>query len=113
MSLRLSYTVLAPFYDLVSTREYRGLDRKLAMGIGGRRNPDEIGRAEWLKLSAELQIGERVLLDLVASVAQRVLDTLASWTREFRDAYGDQPILQTLPTATSKRARRVLRSLSA
>lgn len=106
-------TQLAPFYDLVSTREYRGLDRKLAMGIGGRQNPDEIGRAEWVKLSAELQIGERVLLDLVAGVAQRALDTLAIWTREFRDAYGDQPILQTLPASTSKRARRVLRSLSA
>lgn len=106
-------TQLAPFYDLVSTREYNGLDRKLAMGVGGRQNPDEIGRADWIKLSGELRIGERVLLDLVRDVAQRSLDALASWTREFRDAYGNQPILQTLPTATTKRARRVLRSLDA
>jgi hypothetical protein len=83
------------------------------MGIGGRRNPDEIGRAEWIKLSVELRIGERVLFDLVRDVAQRSLDALAIWTREFRHAYGNQPLLQTLPTATTKRARRVLRSLDA
>jgi serine/threonine-protein kinase HipA len=104
---------LAPFYDLVSTREYKGLDRKLAMGVGGRQNPDEIGRAEWKKLSGDLRIGERVLSDLVRDIAQRSLDTLAIWTREFRGAYGKLPILQTLPTATTKRARRVLRSLDA
>jgi serine/threonine-protein kinase HipA len=104
---------LAPFYDLVSTREYKRLDRKLAMGVGGRQNPDEIGRAEWIALSRELRIGERVVLDRVGDVAQRSLDSLAGWTREFRDAHGKQPILQTLPAAITRRARRVLRALGA
>ena len=104
---------LAPLYDLVSTREYKRLDRKLAMGVGGRQNPDEIGRAEWIKLSGELRIGERVVLDMVGDVAQRSLDALPGWTREFRDSYGNQPILQTLPSAIAKRARRVLRALEA
>lgn len=104
---------LAPLYDLVSTREYKQLDRKLAMGVGGRQNPDEIGRTEWVKLSEELRIGQRVVLDVVREVAQRSLDGLPGWTREFRDSYGNQPILQTLPRAITKRARRVLRSLAA
>jgi len=104
---------LAPLYDLVSTRQYKRLDRKLAMGVGGRQNPDEIGRAEWIKLSGELRISERVVIDMVGDVAQRSLDALAGWTREFRDSYGNQPILQTLPAAITKRARRVLRSLEA
>lgn len=104
---------LAPFYDLVSTREYKAIDRKLAMGVGGRQNPDEIGRAEWTCASTELQIGERVVRDLVRGVAQRTLDMIGEWTRAFREAHGDQAILQTLPGATSKRARRVLRSLGA
>jgi serine/threonine-protein kinase HipA len=104
---------LSPFYDLVSTREYKRLDRKLAMGVGGRQNPDQIGRAQWIELSRELRIGERVVLDLVGGVAQRALDALGGWTREFRDAHGKQPILQTLPAAITKRARRVLRALGA
>ena len=104
---------LAPLYDLVSTREYERLDRKLAMGVGGRQNPDEIGRAEWIKLSEELRIGQRVTLALIRDVAQRSLDALKDWTREFRGSYGDQPILQTLPAAITRRARRVLRSLDA
>lgn len=103
---------LAPFYDLVSTREYKRLDRKLAMGVASRQNPDEIGRAEWTNLSRELRISERVVIEMVRDVAQRSLDSLAPWTREFRDTYGNQPILQTLPTAITRRARRVLRSLS-
>jgi len=104
---------LAPIYDLVSTREYKRLDRKLAMRVGGRQNPDEIGRAEWIKLSEELQIGQRVVLDWVRDVAQGSLDALAGWSREFRGKYGEQSILQTLPAAITRRARRVLRSLSA
>ena len=95
----------------MSTREYKSLDRKLAMGVGGRQNPDEIGRAQWLQLSQELQIRERVMLELVGGVAQRTLDALSEWTREFRDSHGDQPVLQTLPAAITRRARRVLRSL--
>jgi serine/threonine-protein kinase HipA len=104
---------LAPLYDLVSTREYKRLDRKLAMGVGGRQNPDEIERPEWLGLSEELRIGQRTVLDLVRGVAQQSLDALPGWTREFRDSYGDQPILQTLPRAITRRARRVLRALDA
>jgi serine/threonine-protein kinase HipA len=106
-------TELAPFYDLVSTREYKGLDRKLAMGIGGRQNPDEIGRAQWIASSADLRIGERVILDLVSDVAQRSLDVLPDFVREFRELHGKHPILQTLPAATAKRARRVLRVVAA
>lgn len=104
---------LAPLYDLVSTRQYRGLDRKLAMGVGGRRNPDEIGHAQWAKLGEELRISERVVIEIVGKVAQRSLDALAGWTREFRDSYGEQPILQVLPASIGKRARRVLRALEA
>lgn len=104
---------LAPLYDLVSTREYKRLDRKLAMGVGGRQNPDEIGRAEWIKLGEELRIGARVVLDLVGGVAQRTLDALPGFRREFRDAHGDSSVLQTLPAAIGRRARRVLRSLEA
>jgi serine/threonine-protein kinase HipA len=104
---------LAPLYDLVSTREYKTLDRKLAMGVGGRQNPDEIGRAQWADLGRELRISERITIDIVKHVAQRTLEVLTGWKRAFRDSYGDQPILQTLPAAITKRARRVLRSLDA
>lgn len=105
-------TRLAPLYDLVSTREYRSVDRALAMGIGGRQNPDEIGRNEWQKLGQELSIGEKVLLRLVADVADGVLALLPGWSREFRENYGDQPVLQRLPSAIERRARRVLRGLA-
>lgn len=104
---------LAPFYDLVSTRDYKALDRKMAMTVGGRHNPDEIGRAEWIELSRTLEISERVVFDFVRSVAQRSLDRMPGWKQAFREAHGEQAVLQTLPAATMKRARRILRSLDA
>jgi serine/threonine-protein kinase HipA len=35
---------LAPLYDLVSTAVYPGLDRKMAMSIGGEYRPDYVRR---------------------------------------------------------------------
>ncbi len=107
-----SGTELAPFYDLVSTRAYPSLDRKLAMSVGGRHNPDEIGRAEWSALSEDVGLGERVVLELVRALTQRTLDELASWTRAFREAHGAHPILDTVPRAITRRARRLLRALA-
>jgi hypothetical protein len=81
------------------------------MGCGGRRNPDEIGRAQWQGLAKTLRIGERFVLDLVADTAQRALDVLPHWKKQFKDENGAQSILETVPTAIAKRARRVLASV--
>jgi serine/threonine-protein kinase HipA len=102
---------LAPFYDLVSTRYYERLDRDLAAGVGGRRNPDEIGRAEWAALAEELGIGARLVKDLARGVAERCAGAVSACARDFRERYGDHPILQRLPRAIEARARRALRAI--
>jgi serine/threonine-protein kinase HipA len=104
---------LAPFYDLVSTREYSSLDRRLAMSVGGRRNADEVGRAQWQALASELEMRDRVVLELVVRTLDRVDDALPKWTRAFRDLYGDLPILQTLPARIAKQLRRLRRAIEA
>jgi len=104
---------LAPFYDLVSTRHYPGIDRQMAMSIGGTRNPDELGRARWVRLAKELEIGAGVLVDIVVTISERCLEAQRSWTAEFRARYGEQPILQTLPRAITTRARRLRKAIEA
>lgn len=47
---------LAPFYDLVCTRAYEGIDRNLAMAIGGRFDPDIIGSEQLKHLANDIQI---------------------------------------------------------
>ena len=102
---------VAPFYDLVSTREYASLDRLLAMSVGGRRNADELGREQWSALAADLDMRPRVVIDIVGRTLEAISAALPSWTTEFRSKYGDQPILQTLPGRIEKHVRRLLRAL--
>lgn len=101
---------LAPFYDLVSTREYPKLDRHLAMSVGGRRNADELGHAQWVTLAGDLEMRDRIVLELVARTLERVDAALRTWTAEFRATYGDLPILQTLPAKIAKQVRRLRRT---
>ena len=44
---------LAPFYDLLSTRQYPALDRNLAMRVGGERDPARVQRKHWEALARE------------------------------------------------------------
>lgn len=102
---------LAPFYDLVSTRQYKSLDRLLAMSVGGRRNADEIGHHQWASLAAELEMRDRVVLDIVVGVLEKIGNAVPGWTSEFRRRYGASPVLQTLPGWIEKQVRRLLRAI--
>ncbi len=104
---------LAPFYDLLSTRQYPGLDRKLAMSVGGRRDPAELHRPQWEQLARDAGIGPRIAVSSVVSVAERCLELEPAWTKEYRSRHGNRTILQTLPRWIVKNARKVLRNLAA
>ncbi|KAA0894189.1 type II toxin-antitoxin system HipA family toxin [Oryzomonas rubra] len=66
--------VLAPFYDLISTRIYRhfGLAEGLAMGIGGENDPAAIQRRHWEALAEELAIKPKFLLSRVLVIAHKI-----------------------------------------
>lgn len=102
---------LAPFYDLVSTREYANLDRLLAMSVGGRRNADELGYEQWVSLASELDMRDRVVLDIVGRTLETVADILPRWTDTFRERYGRLPVLQTLPGRIDNQLRRLRRGI--
>jgi serine/threonine-protein kinase HipA len=108
---RMGEARLAPFYDLVSTREYPRIDSGLAMSVRGRRDPDELGLAQWAGLAKHLEVGERAVVDAVRDVAEACAREIAAWTKEFRARHGNHPVLQTLPKGIAKRARRTLRGL--
>jgi len=104
---------IAPFYDLVSTRHYKGLDAKLAMSVGGSRDMGELHRVHWETLARDVGIAARVVIEAVQEIVERCTETLGSWSKEFRERYGKRPILQTLPDSIKRRARGVSRRLIA
>ncbi|MBC7961864.1 MAG: type II toxin-antitoxin system HipA family toxin [Steroidobacteraceae bacterium] len=66
--------VLAPFYDLISTRIYGhfGLAEGLAMGIGGESNPGAIQRKHWEALAGELNVNPKFLISRVLVIANKI-----------------------------------------
>ncbi|QSV45467.1 type II toxin-antitoxin system HipA family toxin [Geobacter benzoatilyticus] len=68
--------MLAPFYDLLSTRIYAhyGLAEGLAMKIGGENDPGAIQKKHWELFAEEVGIKPRLVLTRVADLAQKIQD---------------------------------------
>ena len=66
--------VLAPFYDLISTRIYAhyGLASGLAMKIGGENDPGAIRKKHWELFAEEVCIKPRLVLTRITEVAKRI-----------------------------------------
>ncbi len=68
--------MLAPFYDLLSTRIYAhyGLAEGLAMKIGGEGDPRAIQKKHWEQFAEEVGIKPRLVLTRVVDLANRIQD---------------------------------------
>ena len=68
--------MLAPFYDLLSTRIYAhyGLAEGLAMKIGGESDPNAIQKKHWEQFAEEVGIKPRLVLTRVADLAKKIED---------------------------------------
>lgn len=66
--------ILAPFYDLLSTRIYAhyGLAEGLAMKIGGENDPSAIRKKHWELFAEEVGIKPRLVLTRVTDLAQKI-----------------------------------------
>ncbi len=69
--------VLAPFYDLVCTRAYRHVDKKLAMGVGGGFDPDSLSRAHFVQFARDVGISLPFLRARGATLAAKILEATA------------------------------------
>jgi len=69
--------LLAPFYDLLSTRIYAhyGLGEGLAMKIGGESDPGAIRKEHWVQFSEEIGIKPRLVLIRIADLAKKIETT--------------------------------------
>lgn len=68
--------MLAPFYDLLSTRIYShyGLAEGLAMKIGGESDPGAIQKKHWEQFAEEAGIKPRLVLTRVADLSKKIED---------------------------------------
>lgn len=97
---------LAPFYDLVCTRVYKSLDRHLAMSVGEQFDPDSVLRRDLEAHARELQVGSRLVGDNVAELLATGKQRLAEAIAEFRERYGDSPILDMVRLQVARNVKR-------
>jgi len=66
--------LLAPFYDLLSTRIYAhyGLAEGLAMRIGGESDPGAIRKEHWIRFAEEIGVKPRLVLIRVVDLAKKI-----------------------------------------
>ncbi len=102
---------LAPFYDLVCTRAYPRLDRRLAMGIGACLDPGQVSGSDWRVLAAELGMGARFLVDRVRAMAEAMPTALDSASKRFRKRFGASPAIQMVAPMIRRQTRRALHLL--
>ncbi len=97
---------LAPFYDLLCTAIYPGLDQRLAQRIGGERRPDRLRRRHWDRLAEDLEIAPRGVigeLERLTKDCQRTADALAG---EFTDRFGCGETLNAILEVIRRRSGR-------
>lgn len=69
--------LLAPYYDLLSTRIYShyGLASGLAMKIGGTGEPDAVQKRHWEQFAEEIGVKPRLVLTRITELAQKIEET--------------------------------------
>jgi serine/threonine-protein kinase HipA len=104
-------TILAPFYDLVCTRNYPQLYRNLAMEIGGEASPGAVEEKHLKKLSEDIQMPFSFIKEVAVESAAKLIENLEAQKEVFIERFGESPILQRVPGIVEKRCNRALKFL--
>jgi len=98
---------LAPFYDLVCTRNYKNISRHLAMSLGGVTDPDQIGAKQLHAMADDLGVRAAVVLNAATGLSEQLLQTIPDVVNRFEDSFGPSPILERIPMIINKQIRRL------
>jgi len=99
---------LAPFYDLVCTRAIERVDRHLAFGIGGERDPGKIQRAHWDRFATECDVRKQFMQRLVQETASSLTQKLPPTLESFEKRFGAYPALQRIEQVVRRASKRAL-----
>lgn len=103
---------LAPFYDLLCTRNYKNISRDLAMRLGGIFDPDLVGKEQLQGLATDFNFRSNVVIPEAKSLIDNILIQLPETASAFADRFGDSPVLERIPILVRKQIRRVKTQLS-
>ena len=88
-------TILAPFYDLLSTYVYP-YAKKMAMKIGGGRHFQFLEPKHFERFSKDTSIKYKVVKETIVTMADKIVVEAKNTTEEFFDLYGKDPVLNEI-----------------
>lgn len=97
---------LAPFYDMVCTRNYDGVERKLALNIGGGQDPGHIGRHQFCEFAREIGTCEASVLGELDRIMNDLEARLDDYAHEFVSRWGESPVIDRIARIVRTQIRR-------
>lgn len=102
---------LAPFYDLVCTRNYNNISRHLAMSLGGVSDPDQIGLRELHAMAEDFGVRAPMVIKAATNLSEQLTEAIPKVIERFTDSYGSSPVLERIPIIIRKQIRRMKKLL--
>jgi serine/threonine-protein kinase HipA len=97
---------LAPFYDLVCTRNYKRISREMAMNLGGAWDPDLVTTRHLDALASDLSFRGRVVCVAADTLVDKLSAAIPKTIESYEERFGNTPVLQRLPIIVRKLIRR-------
>jgi serine/threonine-protein kinase HipA len=104
---------LAPFYDVLSTRLYPRLAKKMAMKIGGENRPDWVFKRHWDALAVSAGVKGKAVADIAGEMGETLPGLSRQVAEELAGEIGPRDVWATLPRNIATSAQRLLSSLAA
>jgi serine/threonine-protein kinase HipA len=102
---------LAPAYDLVCTRAWDALDKKLAFSVHGVHDPGAVGPRGWGAFAKAAKISPRLVRETVSQVSAAVSDHARMVAERLMDDGGDATAIRRALAVIERHAARALRLL--
>jgi serine/threonine-protein kinase HipA len=96
---------LAPFYDLVCTRAWPNLDRRMAMAIGGESDPGRVAPKHWTAQAQAMGMRPAFVLREIRTMAEAIAESLPGSRAGLENTHGPLPMLQQPETVIRTQLR--------
>lgn len=97
---------LAPFYDLLCTAAYRSVSGKMAMKMGGQRDPRYLAADQVAAFAKEIGVETRTVASRLREVTDKVVDAFGHVSKKHREILEGAPIVDRITEIISSRTRK-------
>ncbi len=99
---------LAPAYDLLCTAVYPGIQKKLAMKIGGEYEPENIFKRHWYRLVPDTSVARRSIDKDLVRLATTIVPQARGLIEEFKTNSISSPLFEKIYKIIEGRSRQIL-----